>query len=251
MGLERLAGWGRAMTGVLFPGNCRRCGNPFVEGLSNILCRPCFDAIPLYADPVCGHCGTALPPGAFEGSSNLRCADCGQGGYFLDGVRAAGPYEGALRILHHGFKFEGMEGLALEIARILSKALPAEFYGGTEALVPVPQSPEKERERGYNPAALIARGISAETGVRVRPLLRKARPTPPQASLARSSRLKNPRGAYRVAPDADLPGKVLLVDDVFTTGATLEECASVLKKAGVPWVGGAVFGRTARFFGQA
>ena len=233
---------------LLFPKICQRCGEGFGEGLSNILCGACFDSISVYEDPLCGHCGISLPARAFEDARLLRCRDCGDEDYFLDQVRAVGPYEGALRIAHHGFKFEGMEALKLDLARkMVSFSIPA-FWEGVEALAPVPLSAERERERGYNPAALLAVEISRVTRIPFKPMLRKIKSTQPQMSLKREERLKNPKGAYQLGGQGAVPLKVVLVDDVFTTGATLEECAKVLKKAGVSWVGGIVCGRTPRYF---
>lgn len=234
------------LTDLLFPKICERCGEGFRDGLSNILCRSCFDSIPAYEDPVCDHCGISLPVRAFEGSVLLRCRDCGQEPYFLDKVRSVGPYEGALRIAHHGFKFEGMETLTSALAgKMVSHSIPA-FWEGVEALVPVPLSAERERERGYNPATLLAAEIAKATLIPVWPILKKKKSTSPQMSLTRNERLKNPRGAYAIDSPSPQIQKLLLVDDVFTTGATLEECAKVIKKAGVSWVGAIVFGRTPR-----
>lgn len=229
---------------VIFPKTCGCCGDSFKEGLSNVLCRPCFDSIQPYEDPVCGHCGIALPAGAFEDAAQFRCRDCGEVPYFLDKVRAFGPYAGALRISHHAFKFEGMESLKGDIAAKMVHAAPADFWEGVAALVPVPLSPERERERGYNPAFLLAQELSLKAGIPLRQLLVKSRSTKPQMSLSRKERFRNPRGAYQRAQGEPALPKVLLVDDVFTTGATLEECAEVLKKGGDGWVGALVFGRT-------
>jgi ComF family protein len=162
----------------------------------------------------------------------------------LDQTRAFGAYDGALRLAHHSFKFEGMEGLKADLAGKMLEASPVSFWSGVEAIIPVPLSPERERERGYNPAFLLAKELSKQTGIPVRVSLRKIRPTKPQMSLSREERLKNPKGVYSMAEKADPAAKVVLVDDVFTTGATLEECAKTLKKAGVEWVGAIVFGRT-------
>jgi ComF family protein len=229
---------------LLFPKVCDHCGEAFEKGLSNILCRSCFDSATPYEDPLCGHCGMALPARAFEDSAQLRCRDCGEGPYFLDRVRAFGPYEGAVRIAHHGFKFEGMESLKSHIAKKMVQSVIPAFWDGVEALVPVPLSPERERERGYNPSALLASEISNWTQIPALALIRKVRSTRPQMSLVREERLKNPKGAYRALTGVRIPAKIVLVDDVFTTGATLEECARVAKKTGVTWAGALVFGRT-------
>lgn len=237
-----------SLRNLLFPKKCQSCGAGFEYGLSNILCGACFDAIAPYADPVCGHCGISLSPGAFEGAARLRCRDCGEDDYFIDQVRAVGPYGGALRIAHHGFKFEGMGSLQRDLAAKMVSAANPGFWEGVEALVPVPLSAERERERGYNPAGLLAQEISRVIHIPFYPLLRKVKSTQPQMSLRREERLRNPRGAYQWVNQMRIPSKLVLVDDVFTTGATLEECAKVLKKAGAGWVGAIVFGRTPRYF---
>lgn len=233
-----------ALLDLFFPRFCGYCGSSFREGLSNVLCLSCFSSIIPYEDPTCGHCGMALPEASFGDSSDPRCRDCGEEGYYLDQVRAWAPYEGPLRVAHHAFKFEGMEGLARVLVDSLWKGMPEPFWGGIEALVPVPLSPERRRERGYNPSDLLAKAISRKSSIPVMDLLRKSRPTPPQMSLTREERLRNQEGAYRLKEREDLPKRVLLLDDVYTTGATLEECAKVLKDAGVEWVGAVVLGRT-------
>lgn len=232
---------------IFFPKICQHCGDPFQEGLSNILCRRCFDSIEPYEEPVCEHCGASLPWEAFEGAVTRRCGDCGEDRYYLDQVRSYGDYGGALRIAHHAFKFEGMESFQEDIAGKMKGLGTDSLWRDAGALVPVPQSPERERERGYNPAALLARRISGETHCPYLPVLKKIRSTLPQMSLTREERLRNPKNAYQVAAGVALPEKVILVDDVFTTGSTLEECARVLKKAGAVWVGALVFGRTPRY----
>jgi predicted amidophosphoribosyltransferase len=181
---------------LIFPKICSRCGDKFQQGLSNILCKSCFDSIPTYLDPVCSHCGVSLPPRAFENSGNLRCAECGEKDYHLDRTWSLGEYQGALRLAHHAFKFEGMEGLREILADKLAGSAPGDFWSGVEALVPVPLSPERERERGYNPAFLLAERLSTRIRIPVRPLLRKTRSTKPQTALSKEERLKNPTGAY-------------------------------------------------------
>ena len=239
--LERLK---ETLSDLLFPRICRSCGSTFEEGHSNILCSPCFDSVLPYQEPCCDHCGISLPARGFEDSQSTRCADCGEGTYHLQKVKAWGPYVGPLRILHHAFKFEGMEGLKREIADRSFQTIPSGFWEGVEALVPVPMSPEKERERGYNPSFLMGQELSRIADIPSVQLLKKIRKTPPQMALSKTQRLKNPAGAYAVSQGSPLPHKLVLVDDVFTTGATLEECAKILREAGVQWVGAVVFGRT-------
>jgi ComF family protein len=147
---------------------------------------------------------------------------------------------------HHGFKFEGMERLACDLAKKMMDCTIPGFWEGVEAIVPVPLSAERQRERGYNPAELLACEISKASQIPLKNILGKVFSTQPQMSLKREERLKNPQGAYKVLEKTVVPSKLVLVDDVFTTGATLEECARVLKNSGISWVGAIVFGRTPR-----
>lgn len=228
---------------VFFPKVCNHCGDSFRAGLSNVLCHPCFNGIEPYEIPSCDHCGVSLPPRAFEGAVQPRCEDCGDWPYYLDQTWSLGSYEGPLRLVHHAFKFGGMEHLKSPIVKKMLNHLPEKFGDGIEVIIPVPMSPEKERERGYNPSSLLATEFSTHMGVPVKPVLKKVRSTVPQRLLARDKRLQNQKGVFQVVGNG-LISKVLLVDDVFTTGATLEECAKVLKKAGAQWVGAVVWGRT-------
>jgi len=231
---------------VFFPKVCGHCGDSFHVGLSNVLCQPCFNGIEPYQNPSCDHCGVSLPPRAFEGAVQLRCEDCGDWPYYLDQTWSLGPYEGPLRLAHHAFKFEGMEHLKSPIVRKMLGHLPENFGKGVELIIPVPMSPEKERERGYNPAFLLGNELAVALDIPLETILQKVRSTVPQRLLAREKRLQNQKGVFQVVAKKPI-SKVLLVDDVFTTGATLEECAKVLKKAGAQWVGAVVWGRTPRY----
>ncbi len=235
---------------LLFPKVCRSCGDPFRAGLSNILCQSCFDSIASYGGVRCGHCGLPLPERAFEDSTRARCADCGDGEYFLEETRSFGAYGGPLRLAHHAFKFEGMERLGKILAEKMSGEIPAAFWDGVEGIVPVPLSSERERERGYHPARILAKELAKGVDKPLGEWLRKIRSTPAQMSLSRQARLVNPKGTYRYIGPQPAPAQVVLVDDVLTTGATLEECAKVLRKAGVARVKAVVFGRTPRDFGE-
>jgi ComF family protein len=174
----------------------------------------------------------------------MRCKECEDRESPLDGLRAFSTYDGALRLAHHYFKFEGMPSLAPVLGARMAGSLMDGWKGTGAVLVPVPLSSDRERERGYNPSRLLAQEVSRTTGIPVAELLVKVRSTKPQMKLDRKERLKSPRGAYALKEGLNPTGNIVLVDDVMTTGATLEECARVLKKGGAASVKAIVLGRT-------
>jgi ComF family protein len=149
--------------------------------------------------------------------------------------RAAGPYEGSLRAILHAFKYERRRTLARPLGRMLREA-GGELLIGVSCAVPVPLHPWRRLERGFNQSADLARALD----VPVVHALWRTRRTLPQTGLSRANRRRNVRGAFAVSPlpgrrarDRQIAGQVvLLVDDVRTTGATLEACARALKRAG-------------------
>jgi len=147
----------------------------------------------------------------------------------LDRARAVGPYEGALRAILHALKYDARRSLAAPIAHLMRRH-GAGILDGADCVIPVPLHPSRRRERGFNQAADLARhlGLPAVAG------LRRIRATPTQTGLPAAQRHRNVRDAFAVLRARDLTGAiVVLVDDVYTTGATLDACARVLKQAGV------------------
>ncbi len=157
---------------------------------------------------------------------------------------AAFAYEGALRRALQRLKYGGMVRVATSLARA---ALPAfDVLAAVSArcvLIPVPLHPERERERGYNQAALLAAHIGRQRRMEVRPLLRRQVATTRQHRLNRAERLRNLRDAFVPASSARPPPTVIVVDDILTTSATLEACAATLRAAGAEHVFGFAIAR--------
>jgi ComF family protein len=152
----------------------------------------------------------------------------------VDRARAVGEYDGALRAIIHAIKYEGRRSLSRPLAALMH-ARGAEVLDGGSCLIPVPLHPSRRRERGFNQAADLARHLSTLLDLPVRKALRRTRATASQTGLPAAERHRNVRDAFGVTRAArELAGStVVLIDDVSTTGATLEACAGALKEAGV------------------
>jgi ComF family protein len=159
------------------------------------------------------------------------CAACREGLRGFDHASSFGFYEGPLRSLIHLFKYSGMKPLARPLAVLLERAIPVDQQ--FDAVVPVPLHWRKRWERGFNQAELLARRIAKHRGVLLVDALKRKRSTAVQATLASAGRRRNVAGAFEIRSKAAVAGKrILLIDDVMTTGATAGACASVLKRAG-------------------
>jgi ComF family protein len=180
--------------------------------------------------PVCSHCGWPLSP---SGQATL-CALCQNSPFQLDGLRAYAFHSGPLRKAIHQLKYEGLRSLAAPLGLLMSQAWPdlAPNWAG-DAIVPVPLHAARQRERGYNQAALLARELGR--GLRcpvVEDVLVRVKATPPQVGLTAEQRRANVSDAFKCAMGSLAGKRVLLVDDVCTTGATLEAAAAALYQAG-------------------
>jgi ComF family protein len=162
--------------------------------------------------------------------ATARCGRCRRVHRRVDRARAVGAYDGALRAVLHALKYEGRRSLARPLAAMM-RVRGAEMLAGADWVVPVPLHPSRLRERGFNQAADLARHV----GGPVQHALRRHRTTGAQTGLPAARRRRNVRGAFALARGSEgLKGSVVvLIDDVSTTGATLDACAEVLKEAGV------------------
>ncbi|HXG32994.1 MAG TPA: ComF family protein [Bryobacteraceae bacterium] len=215
----------------MFPEECRVCGHPLRAVTRIPVCAACLATpAPLVAEFFCRDCGTPFL-NRFPLDEQGRCALCRNGLRGFDAAYTFGAYEGALRELIHLFKYAGVRTLARPLGEYLAMALPRDRR--FDALVPMPLHWFRRWRRGFNQSELLAREVSRRCGIPVLKAVRRTRATRSQAGLSHSARRQNVAGAFRVRRRVRLEGlRILLVDDVMTTGATAAACASAMKRAG-------------------
>ena len=245
---------------VFFPSDCRICGEPLLNISRLPVCPHCLASIHAVRGKVCSICGDRVFS-AYAESDFLglrRCPVCRRLKRPFDRSVAYGSYESGLRELIHLLKYNGVRPAATVLGRMLAEALirlePAfeqlTFEQAPVLVIPVPRDKAKKRQRGFNQAELIARAAlkvqSASARLQLaRDLLLRTRDTASQIGLSNHQRRVNLRGAFAVHRPAEVTGReVILVDDVYTTGATATECAKVLRRAGALRVWVATVART-------
>jgi len=221
----------------VFPAPCRICAGMLDTGNRIPFCRACVSVLKeTLPEPLCARCGRPIVSTAVTGGvSSPQCHLCRLGAYDFDFVRSFGAYSPsmsrAILMLKYG-EITPLGGwFAHQLARLAGNN--AEAFAA-DAVVPVPLHPSRLRERGYNQAELIARPLARILGIPFHSyLLVRTRPRPDKVRLTRRERWETVRGAYAMHHRAKVDKlRVLLVDDVFTTGATLDACSRVLRGAG-------------------
>lgn len=188
------------------------------------MCRGCFEALPRVGRPVCARCGA---PTAFE---TFVCDACKGVDFAFESARAPLRYEGVGEEIVHSLKYRGYTRV---VGRLAAPLMAAVLDRGErfDAVVPVPLHRSRLRRRGFNQAELLARGVAAAINAPVSATLHVVRKTRDQVELSAAERRANVEGAYAVR--GAVRGRILLlVDDVFTTGATTSSCAGTLLRAG-------------------
>jgi competence protein ComFC len=237
-----------ALASVFFPAPCRICGAALLNASRIPICVACLESFKPIADPMCQVCGRPFVSPVAAHAERPLCRLCRTGFYGFDSARSFAVYNEELTSAILLLKYDQMTRLgnwfAARLADVISRAPEASRF---DVVVPVPLHPDRKRERGYNQAELIARPLAKRLGVKLVPdLLVRTKPRPPQLVLSRSEHWKSVRGAYAIRDGAQVDKlRVLLVDDVLTTGATLDACARVLKRAGAAAVIGLTVGRVA------
>lgn len=227
---------------TLLPAPCLGCGEPLPAKACLGLCTPCRGKLSPISRTACAVC--AAPLEAFEPPPGFHCGACRERPPAFDRLLALWTYREPLDAVIQGLKFRRLDYLGKHLAAALREGL-GESLEGFDAIVPVPLHWRRRLARGYNQAERIAHPLAARLGLPLLPALRRTRPTPPQTSLGKADRLANLHRAFRVPHPRRLNRlRLLLVDDVATTGATLDAAATALRRAGASSVTAAVAART-------
>jgi competence protein ComFC len=250
-----LSGAGDALVSVFFPAGCRLCERVLLRASAVPICEECLGSFPALGGALCERCGQPLASwslggGSEEGSAaGVVCPECQMRTCDFDRARSYALYQGALVQAIMLLKFERIEPLGHWFAdRLIEVAKRNRVDVDVDIVVPVPLHRQRERERGYNQADLIAKPLARKLGLPYRSvLLTRIKPRPDKHILTLEERWDSVRGAFATRPGSKVDNlRVLLVDDVMTTGATLDACAKALRGAGAKSVIGLTIARAAR-----
>lgn len=222
-----------AILAVVWAPRCAACDAPIDAPTQGVVCRSCWRRISCVAVPVCSRCGIAVVHA--DAPASVLCVDCQRTGGPLTSRRAAGVHTGPLREIVHAFKYDGRRSLARPLAQLVRRAA-GDWLRRADVAVPVPLHPLRRWRRGFNQA----HDLALHLGIPVLPALRRKRLTGRQVARPRTGRLSALGNAFALArrslgrpTAAAIRGRsVVIVDDVITTGATVEACAAVLRDAG-------------------
>jgi ComF family protein len=241
-----------SVTSVLFPADCQVCGEPLCGYSRAPVCDSCWKSLPTQPGPLCSRCGESLCISDFGEATPVaaetQCRPCRLAPPAFTRAVACGPYNGSMRPLLHLLKYDGLEPIAAKLGEAIAAELARHpDLPAAPVVVPVPLFRDREKQRGFNQSELLAHAVIQ--GMRQRKpgwggrlaarVLQRSRATQSQAGLSLSERRRNLRGAFFVSDAEAIRGRdVLLVDDIYTTGATARACSLALKRAGAAkiWV---------------
>ena len=238
-----------SVVSVFFPAGCRICERLLTTASRVPICAECLSSFERVPNIVCEVCGQPLP-GLTPGAEQVfLCPACTNKTYAFDRARSFALYQGALIRAILLLKFEQIEPLGVWFAERLAEMVKSEgALFAADVVVPVPLHRERERERGYNQAALISRPLAKILRLPHKAvLLMRTRARPDKHVLSLEERWESVRGAFATRPGSQVDNlRVLLLDDVLTTGATLDACARALREAGAKSVAGLTIARAVR-----
>jgi ComF family protein len=244
-----LAGAGDALVSVLLPGGCRICDRLLTRASRVPLCETCLASFEPLPPRICEICGAPLPRFDEPEGGRELCRVCRTTGYAFDCARSFAFYDRVLIRAILLLKFERIEPLGAWFAAKLADLARREGPQlEADLIVPVPLHKVREKERGYNQADLLAKPLAKLLKLPRQPvLLMRTRPRPEQQVLSLRERWESVRGAFATRRGSKVDNRrVLLVDDVMTTGATLDACARALREAGAKSVAGLTVARAFR-----
>jgi len=233
----------RGVVDLFFPPRCLSCSELLISEESCGFCPECLQRIAFLSPPLCPVCGVSLPGDTKE---NALCARCAAARPPFEMCRSVGRYETVLLDAIHDLKYRGVMSAAVVLGNLLTSYaaahLPVEEY---DRIIPVPLHRKRLRERGFNQSLLLARALSRNFSLKLDfSSLQRRIHTQPQISLGKEDRAANVRNAFEVLRKADIAdSRILLVDDVYTTGSTVRECARVLLESGAQSVSVATLAR--------
>ncbi|MCX7973499.1 MAG: ComF family protein [Candidatus Aminicenantes bacterium] len=216
---------------LFFPSFCRLCHRLLDQLGERVICRPCWQRIHPPNLPACSTCGRY---GEIKTGQDV-CFNCQQEKWSFSFHRSCALYQGEIKEIILLFKYARIKFLGKDLANLALSFLANSFlWEGLDLVVPVPLYPKRKKERGFNQAEELARHICRAKKIPLAPrALIKIKDNLPQASLEAKERRQNVKGVYELIQKDQIKDKtILLVDDVFTTGSTLNECSLILKKAG-------------------
>ena len=221
--------WWRSLIRILYPANCILCKTPlFLNELH--LCLLCKQKIQPLSAPTCLKCARPIPP--YE--SFTTCSSCRSERPYYDRGFALVEYDEPTRLILHQIKFEKKPWLFEIYLDLMQKLYPAFPLNHYEMMIPVPLDSRREQKRGFNQALMIAqliKRLNPSNHLPIKKFIKKTKKTMPQSQLRRNQRLTNLNGAFELEGADEVSGKnILLIDDILTTGSTINECARILKE---------------------
>lgn len=238
-----------AILSVFFPAGCRICDKLLTRASRVPICEECLASFEAPPEKKCELCGQPLAGMTEAEAEPVVCRACQQKVYAFERARSFGIYDGPLARAILLLKWERIEPLGAWFAQRLAEIAgrEAELLTG-DVVVPVPLHRDRERQRGYNQAGLVSKPLARKLGLPHQSvLLMRTRPRPNKQVLSFEERWESVRGAFATRPGSQVDNKrVLLVDDVMTTGATLDACARALLESGAKSVIGLTVARAAR-----
>lgn len=219
--------WQQLLT-LIYPDFCLLCDRALAHGSAAVLCPDCQDEVPILSENLCQICGKPLVDLA-----KPRCLDCRRRVHFFEEGRALWPYENKVKTAIKAYKYNNRREMGPLFAKVMAKVYNDHMDWPVDMVIPVPLHPKKERARGFSQTGLMADIFMKETGLPLEAkALKRHTATKAQEGLSEKERLANVMHAFVADSDMVRGRLILLIDDVYTTGATLDGCAKALIDAG-------------------